>query len=35
MEQSKTVEQRDGGGNFYVVSVETQKSDQVSRAQKP
>ena len=34
-EQSKTVEQRGGGGNFYVVSVETQKSDKVSAAQKP
>jgi hypothetical protein len=26
-QQTKTVEARDGGGNFYVVSVETQKSD--------
>lgn len=34
-QQTKTVEARDGGGNFYVVSVETQKSDQVSPAQKP
>jgi hypothetical protein len=33
--QPKTVEVRDGGGNFYVVSVETQKSDRASAAQKP
>jgi hypothetical protein len=26
-QQTKTVEARDGGGNFYVVSVETQKSE--------
>lgn len=34
-QHTKTVEVRDGGGNFYVVSVETQKSDQASPAQKP
>jgi len=33
--QTKTVEARDGGGNFSVVSVETQKSDQAPPTQKP
>jgi hypothetical protein len=34
-QQTKTVEQRDGGSNFYVVSVETQTSSEVPVAQKP
>jgi hypothetical protein len=34
-QQTKTVEVRDGNGNFNVVSVETQKSDQASASQKP
>jgi len=34
-QQTKTVEARDGGGNFSVVSVETQKSDQATPTQKP
>lgn len=33
--QTKTVEARDGGGNFYVVSVETQKSQGAAPAQTP
>jgi hypothetical protein len=32
-QQTKTDEARDGGGNFYVVSVETQRSDQTTSPQ--
>ncbi len=34
-QQTKTVQERDGNGNFNVVSVETRKSDQASPAEKP
>lgn len=34
-QQTKTVEARDGGGNFYIVSVETQKAEGTAPAQKP
>lgn len=34
-QQTKTVQARDGGGNFYVVSVESQKSEGAAPAQKP
>jgi hypothetical protein len=34
-QQTKTVQVRDGNGTFHVVSVETQKSDQVAPAQVP
>jgi hypothetical protein len=35
IQKTKTVEARDGNGNFNVVSVETHKSDQASASQKP
>lgn len=34
-QQTKTVQARDGGDNFYVVSVESQKSEGAAPAQKP
>lgn len=34
-QQTKTIQARDAGGNFNVISVETQKSDQVPAQQAP
>lgn len=35
IQQTKTIEGRDGGGNFYVISVETQKSEGATPPQSP